>query len=91
MSRKRHGAVGMINVVVLALVVLTAAADRIQSFTDSRGIIHITNLNGANREPKTPGGSNQPATSRMGPAFPSYNLEKADLRTLQVRAKGQTL
>lgn len=55
MGWKRQVVVWMINVVAMALLVGIAAGDRIERFTDSRGIICITNLNGANRELKTPG------------------------------------
>ena len=54
MGWKRQVAVWMTTMVALALWVGIAAADKIERFTDSRGIICITNLNGANRGLKTP-------------------------------------
>ena len=77
MGWKRPNAVWMINVVVLALWVLTAAADRIQSFTDSRGVIHITNLNGAKRQPETPGGQTDPTHPEAVPPSQAITSQTA--------------
>ena len=66
----------MISLVVLALLVLTAAADRIQSFTDGRGIIHITNLNGANRGPETPGVQTTPPPPETVPPSKAITSQK---------------
>lgn len=67
MGRKRQAVVCMINVVALALLVGIAAAGSIARFTDSRGVICITNLNGANREVKTQGVQTTPPPRKAVP------------------------
>jgi hypothetical protein len=76
MGWKRQMAVWTINGVALALLTGIAAADRIERFTDSRGIICITNLNGANGELKTPGVQTNPPRPEAVPPSQATNPQK---------------
>jgi hypothetical protein len=56
---KQRRLVGILTLVCLSLCIRPAGASGIRQFTDNQGVIHITNLGGANQEQVAP--KSQPA------------------------------
>jgi hypothetical protein len=76
MGWKRWITAGTVSVACLFLLIWSASAAGIQRFTDSRGVIHITNLGGTGQEPGTPGGDNQTTVPRPNFLGPENKLDK---------------
>jgi hypothetical protein len=72
-----------ISIVCLFLFIWSASAAGIQRFTDSQGVIHITNLGGTDQDKGALAGDNQAPVPRLTFQGPENKLEKMRILGIQ--------